>query len=461
MLEERMRWTIALLAVALVSAPRAASATRAMTLPDALAHARAHQPEIRVALARIDARRAEADVARADWYPVVGATAQIFGATASNTTGTYVGPGVMDVPRIGATRTLTSVTPESLRPYPSTLVGLGVGQEVFDFGRIAAQSAAADALVDIERQHARAATMDVAFDVEEAYYAVFAAKAVVKASEDAFDRAHAHRDLAKAGVDAGLRPPIELTRADADLSRFDLGRVRAQSGVAIAQTVLAAAVGVSDPLLDVTGEPPTSAELPDLGRAIREASARDPRVLAAILELRAQEQKTSAVGARLRPDLSFTGSVTGRAGGAPPTTGTAPEGDGWLPYIPNWDAGLVFTWPIFDETVRAREQASRSLEQVRRAQVSLVGHEQVVAIRRAFVAVDVARTALPTLQRSVDAARANYAQADARFRAGLGTSVELADAEALRADAEIQLVLGVFQIARARAGFGRAIAQGS
>ena len=56
--------------------------------------------------------------------------------------------------------------------------------------------------------------------------------------------------------------------------------------------------------------------------------------------------------------------------------------------------------------------------------------------------------------------RANYAQADARFKAGLGTSVELADAEGLRTEAEIQLVLGEFELARARAAFGRTIAEG-
>ena len=58
----------------------------------------------------------------------------------------------------------------------------------------------------------------------------------------------------------------------------------------------------------------------------------------------------------------------------------------------------------------------------------------------------------------MEAAVANYAQADARFKAGLGTSVELADAEALRTEAEIQLALGKFDLARARAQLGRVIA---
>jgi outer membrane protein TolC len=75
------------------------------------------------------------------------------------------------------------------------------------------------------------------------------------------------------------------------------------------------------------------------------------------------------------------------------------------------------------------------------------------------VALDVAEHAMPALQRSVDAAQANYAQADARFHAGLGTSVELADAEAVRTEAEIQLALGQFDYSRARALVTRAIAE--
>jgi outer membrane protein TolC len=75
------------------------------------------------------------------------------------------------------------------------------------------------------------------------------------------------------------------------------------------------------------------------------------------------------------------------------------------------------------------------------------------------VAVVVAREALPALQQSVTAARANWAQADARFRAGLATAVELADAEAVLAGAEINLALGIFEVARTRAIFGRRIAE--
>jgi outer membrane protein len=81
-------------------------------------------------------------------------------------------------------------------------------------------------------------------------------------------------------------------------------------------------------------------------------------------------------------------------------------------------------------------------------------------VRQTYVEVQVARSALVAIHNTVIAARANYEQADARFRAGIGNAVELADAEGVRAEAEIQLALGQFELARARAAFGRAIAEG-
>ena len=428
-----------------------------MTLREALAFAHLHQPLIRVSLARVAARREEARVPNGQWLPVVGVTAQLFGGTANNTTGGYVGRSFMDIPRIGATRATGTGT---MSPYPSTFAGIGATQELFDFGRIAAQRAAGDALAVAAQHDADAERLDIDFGVEEAFFAVLAAKSVVVASEQAYERTRAHRDLAKAGVDAGMRPPIELTRAEADLGRFDLGRIRAHGGLTIAQSVLAAAIGSSDVGVDVAGDAPKAGDMPSLQEAMQRAAARDPRVQQALAMLKAEEARTHAIRAEVRPDLSLTGTFSGRAGGAPPSSGDSPSGGGLLPIVPNWDVGLVFSWPIFDGTVSAREDASRAREQVRREEIASVRLAQIATIRQAYVIVEVARTALPGFERAVEAARANYAQADARFRAGLGTSVELADAEALRTDAEIQLAIGRFELARSRAAFGRAIAEG-
>jgi outer membrane protein len=430
---------------------------RAIALADAVAYAKAHQPAIRAAMARIAAQKSVADIPRAQWLPRFGATAELLGATANQTTASYVTTRLPDLPRIGGTR---AVARGSFQPYASTLAGIGGSQEVFDFGRIAAQTAAADALVAVARERAATATLDVAFDVEEAYFAVFAARSIVKASDDAYERARVHRDLAKAGVTSGLRSPIELTRADSELAKLEVGRIRARGNLATAQAVLAAAVGAPEPALDAAPSPPSALEMPSLDDAIHRAAARDPRLREAIAQLRAEEAQTRATSATLRPDLSATATFSGRAGGAPPSSGTAADGNGWIPNVPNWDVGIVLSWPLFDGVVNARAHASRAQEQVRREEIHLVRQENVAAVREAYVEVDVARAALPSFRRAVEAARANYDQADARFRAGMGTSVELADAEAVRTDADIQFALGEFELARARAAFGRTIAEG-
>ncbi len=431
----------------------------AMTLPDALSYAHWHQPLVRAGLARVAARMEEAKVPSAQWLPVIGVAGQALGGTANNTTASYISSGVLDIPRIGGTSAASSAT---WGPYASTFLGAGISQEAFDFGRISAQRAAADALVEVEKQVASVTLLDVDFAVEEAYLAVFAAKGVLKASEEAFTRAKVHRDLAEAGVGSGLRSPIELTRAEAELARFDIGRVRARGGVSIAQTVLGASIGSPEASVDVTDEAPRPADMPALADAMRRAAIRDPRVRQALAQLKANEEKTRAIGAELRPDVSLTGAFSARAGGAPPsgTTGSTLTGDGWLPYVPNWDVGLVIEWPIFDGTVVARRNAARASEQVAREDLDVVREGQVATIERKYITYEVARQALSGLEQAVTSARANYDQADARFRAGLGTSVELADADNLRASAEINLALGQFDIASARAAFGRAIAEG-
>jgi outer membrane protein len=432
-----------------------------MTLPDAVAYARAHQPLVRAGLARVAASMEAAKVPTAQWLPLVGVTGQVLGGTANNTTASYVNSDVLDIPRIGGTSAAAS-TSTWTKPYPSTLLAAGITQEAFDFGRIAAQRATLDALVEVQKEAASVALLDVDFAVEEAYFAVFAAKGVLKASEDAYTRAKTHRDLAKAGVDSGLRSPIELTRQEAELARYDIGRIRAAGGVTLAQAVLGASIGAPEAGVDVVGEAPHPLEMPSLADAMRRAAIQDPRVRQALAQIKSNEDKTRAIGAELRPNVFLTGTVSGRAGGAIPSSATASNltGDGWLPYVPNWDVGLVIDWPIFDGTIVARKNASKASEEVARADLDIVREKQVATIEKTYTQFQVASQALPGLQQAVISARANYDQADARFRAGLGTAVELADAEDLRASTEINLALGQFDVASTRAAFGRAIAEG-
>jgi outer membrane protein TolC len=107
----------------------------------------------------------------------------------------------------------------------------------------------------------------------------------------------------------------------------------------------------------------------------------------------------------------------------------------------------------------ARRAAAKAHEDAARAELDLARMSVGLAAERAWLELDAALKTVPGLQTAVDAARANQAQADARFKAGLGTIVELADAEALLTNSQLELAVGQFTVARTRAALGRVMAQ--
>jgi outer membrane protein len=429
---------------------------RVVSLAEALTYAQAKQPSLQAALERVRAAQADAQIPRARWRPGVGVLAELFEGTANNSTASYLGVPEVPLPRIGGTPVRDR---GDWTPAASSLVGAALTQELFDFGRIAAQSAAADAAVTSERYRAEAERLAIRLVVKESYFAVQGAKAVLRAARDAYERTRVHRDLAAAGVKSGLYAPIELTRAEADLARFAVNRSRAEGGLASAEVVLAAAVGVPDRMLDAEEPLASIPSLPPLAQAITESSARDPVLLESRGRLAAQQALARAIAAETRPELLLSGTLSGRAGGATPSSGPLADGAGFLPEVANWDLGLILRWPIVDPTTAARAKAAAARAQAIEHDVAAVTQSEVAAIQRAYVETQVATLALTGLQRSVDAAQVNYAQAEARWKAGLGTALELADAEYLRTDAEIQLAGGRFDLARARAVLGKLLAE--
>jgi outer membrane protein TolC len=430
-----------------------------LTLREAVDFARAHQPLNRRAGAQTLVRLQEAKVPRSGWLPRVGATAQVLLGTANNTTSSYLGVSEVDLPRIGATRSATGV---AMQPYGSTLVAIGVHQEIYDFGRIAARTAAADALVEDARAGAEQLGLDVILATEEAWYAVEAAHAVLGATLEAEKRALCHSAFAEAGVKSGLRPPIDLTRARAELADAHVRQLRAQTGLVEAESGLGAAIGSPDPRVDVT---PPGTDVPEsspgIEEALRLAVGGNPAILGALARIRASRARTLAIGREALPNLFLSAGLSARAGGTPPSSGDVPYGDGWLPDVLNWHAAIVLEWNLFDASVYARRAVARAGEVEAEADLEVARSSVAIAVERAWLDLEAALATVPGLVESAAAAEANQAQADARFRAGLGTAVDLADAESLLIRSQVELAIGRFAALRARATLARAIGNGA
>jgi len=107
--------------------------------------------------------------------------------------------------------------------------------------------------------------------------------------------------------------------------------------------------------------------------------------------------------------------------------------------------------------VLARRSAQSARTEQARADFDLVQQNAVLAVERAYLDLDGALRTVPALVEAVTAATANQAQAEARFQGGLGTAIDLADADALLTTAQVDLAIGRYTVDRARALLARAI----
>lgn len=426
-----------------------------LTLPEALQQARERWPQVQAAKLRLEAAAHDVDAANGAWLPTVGAMAELVASTTNNSTTTVINTSAVDLPRIGATP--LSATP-GFTPSLSTVVAIGARQTLWDFGRITAQADAARALQQLESARLKGTRLSLDLEVRRAFYAVLAARAVLDESHHAFDRAQAHRDFAKKAVEAQVRPPIELTRSEADFARAEVGRIRAESGVRSARVLLAALVGAETQEVDARGDLATETALPAAEEVLAAALETDPSLAAASASRSLLEKQVDALTAQGRPTLFATASISGRNGGAAPSNGTTFGGYGLVPAVPNYDLGVVLSWQVFDGTLNPRVEAASARARAAQAEVETT---KVRVSQQALQLAERARVAdlsLQALEHAADAARANAAQADARFKAGLGTSLEIADAELLRTDAEINVAIGRFEALTARAALTNAMA---
>jgi outer membrane protein TolC len=191
-------------------------------------------------------------------------------------------------------------------------------------------------------------------------------------------------------------------------------------------------------------EPPPAEALPvaDLKRhpAVQEEAA-------AVDEIRARER---ALARSYFPRFNLQGTTYARGTGSrnDGTTGGGLAGLG--PNIQNWAFGMTVTFPLFDlPSLRARRKIEAHRE---RAQVALQGQilrDLQAQEEKAAATLEGARLVADNMPFQLEAARAAEQQAAARYKAGLGNIVEVAEAERLLTQSEIDDSLARLNIWRA------------
>ncbi|HWQ53981.1 MAG TPA: TolC family protein [Bryobacteraceae bacterium] len=413
-----------------------------LTIEQAVSTALQKYPAVRVSEADVRGAAAAIQLARTAYLPRLQAVAGINRATRNNVLGLLL-PSQVLAPISGPV-----LGTNGLGNAWGSTVGVLVNWEPFDFGLRQANIAVAQA----GRARAEAAVgrtrHEVATLVADNVLTVLAAEQTVTAAQAALERAGELQRITGALVNAELRPGAELSLARAEQAAAQAQLSRARQAVAEAKAALAALLGIDAASLRLsTGklltlpEPPPPAGTLSQNPLAREAQA-------AIFEA---EARLRAIDRSYFPSFSLQGTSYARGTGALPDGRLLGGVNGLGPNIQNWAAGFTVSFPVFEfAAISARRSAERARLDAERGRREQVLVDLTARRDQALAAYEGALQVAQTTPLVTEAARAAVQQATARYKSGLGTALEVADAQRRLSQAEIDDSLARLAIWRAR-----------
>lgn len=408
-----------------------------LSLADAERAALARQPQIVAAHALTNAADARAREARSPLLPQVVGTAEYL-----RETGNFA-----PRPGVAPTATTTSLT----NSFNYWTFGVTANQLIYDFGQTWGKYKAAELTTEAQRASEQALRLQILFVVRRSYYNACAQKALVGVAKETLDDEKRHLVQIEGFVRAGTNPEIDLAQGKTVVANAQVALINAENNYALAKAQLNQAAGLFTGTSYEVGQEEAIAvndEDAALETLVKRAVAARPELAQIARQREAQERTLSAVKGGYGPALSAT------AGGS--ETGVALDG-----LVPNWDVGLLLTWPLFQGGL------TRATVDEQAANLQSVDAQKNVELLQIRLDVETARLAVRAAKASIGAAndaltngREQLRLAEARYSTGVGSILELTDAQVAYTSAQAQVVQARYGLATARvqllAALGRA-----
>ena len=418
----------------------------ALTLRAAVTHALENYPAVQAALAAVQVSAAGVDLARTSYLPRADVLWQMNRATRNSVTGLILPqPVVAGVSGgIGVNRNEAAW---------SSATGVLLNWEAFDFGARGANITAAESTLQRSSAGADVTRLQVATAAAEGFLNVVAADQTVRAATAAVERARVFHEVVVARVNAGLRPAVDAERARAELALAETQRIIADQNARIARVVLAQYTGQNPDAVTVASA--ALLVLPAPGAV--EAFAATTTAVAGTHPL-ATEQNAAIEESRARlraversyvPRVNVLFNTYARGSGVRPD-GTVERGlSGLNPDVSNWAVGVNVLFPLMDRpALSARIEAERQRQRSETARYDRVLEELETQVGRSQAVLDGARRIADNTPFQLTAARATHQQATARYQAGLAGILDVADAQRLLTQAEIDDALARLNVWR-------------
>jgi outer membrane protein len=420
-----------------------------LTIQDAVSKSVATYPAVRASMEQVAAAAAGINLARTSYLPRADFLGQVNRATHNNVFGLLLPQSV--IPSMSGPVLQTN----SLSSVWGTTVGALVSWEPVDFGLRRANVETAKATRDRAAAEVNVTKLQVAIAVSDAYLTLAAAQQAVTAAAAGVERARVLNGIIEALVKNELRPGADASRARAEMALADNFRIQAEQSRDVARAALAQLMAA--PSETITIQPGSLLTTVPVVEVPAASAARHPLAVAgeaAVTEVKAREE---ALNRSYFPRINLQAAEYARGTGIQPSGATGGAASGLGPNIQNWAVGASITFPAFDFfSLRARKDAEAHNERSAAARYDQTLQDIAGQVEKANAVLAGARRIAQNTLVQLEAARAAEQQATARYRSGLGNIAEVAEAQRLLTQAEIDDALARLGIWRAMLGVASA-----
>jgi outer membrane protein len=413
------------------------AAAHVLTLDEALQTARQQQPQLRQARANTLAADARAGQAFSGLLPQLNATGTYLKTTAN----AIQNPGSANIQGQGGRGPTWDL-------FNSFSDNISLSQLIFDFGAQPNRWRAAKALAEGQAATERAIALTVDFNLRSAYFAARAFKALVQVAKENLDNLLKHLAQTQGMVEAGTRAEIDLIQSRADTANARVLLITAENNYQTSKLTLNNAMGVLGPTdYDIAeGQfSPVAEEDASLDALLEEAYKARPEVQALEDQVRFDQLTIRSIQAQYGPSLNAT--LGFRQGGP------ALDRLGW-----NAAAGLSLSWNIFaGGLTRSQQSEAEANAMSTLAQLDLLRQTVRTDVDGARLALRAAKETVTAAQEALVNARERLRLAEERYQVGVGSAIELGDAQVALTQTAAQSVQAQDQLSTARAQLLRAV----
>jgi outer membrane protein TolC len=326
------------------------------------------------------------------------------------------------------------------------MVGLFLKQNIYDFGRTAGAVDAARSNRQAAEESLTVMRQGMMLRVRSAFYLLLASeKQVVAVRENVKARDEIFRQ-AQEFFNQGIKAKVDVAKAEAALFSAKTSLIKAENMRGIARVELANAMGMASledrPLVEPSA---LLLPMPELSSCQKNAE-RDRAELQQFAAL-----KSAAVGNLKSAKSSYLPVLSGTA-----NIGYADQD--FLPTENAWGVGLNMTVPLFSgfSSVEQVREATASINAIEARQNNLklqISKEVESAWLDGIEAVD----RMVSTEKEVAAADENKLLAEGRYQEGVGSMIEVTDAQAQALDAQTANIRAKFDYYLALARLDRAV----